>query len=76
MRARVTCLAASCALAVAAPAFARTADVEDLGRGIYRAAGVMGGTAPVPQSNSFMIVTRGDSGRRGEAEVVHAFRLA
>lgn len=59
MRARVTCLVASCALAVAAPAFAQTADVQDLGHGIYRAAGVMGGTAVrVPQSNTFMIVTR------------------
>jgi glyoxylase-like metal-dependent hydrolase (beta-lactamase superfamily II) len=59
MRARVTCLAASCALAVSAPAFAQTADVQDLGYGIYRAAGVMGGTAVrVPQSNTFMIVTR------------------
>jgi alkyl sulfatase BDS1-like metallo-beta-lactamase superfamily hydrolase len=58
MCARVTCLAASCALAVAAPAFAQTADVQDLGHGIYRAAGVMGGTAVrVPQSNTFMIVT-------------------
>src|SRR5450432_2114118 len=59
MRARVTGLAASCALALAAPAFAQTADVQDLGHGIYRAAGVMGGTAVrVPQSNTFMIVTR------------------
>lgn len=59
MRARVTCLAASCALAVAAFAFGQTADVQDLGHGIYRAAGVMGGTAVrVPQSNTFMIVTR------------------
>ena len=59
MRARVTCLAASCALALAAPAVAQTADVQDLGHGIYRAAGVMGGTAVrVPQSNTFMIVTR------------------
>ena len=59
MRARVTCLAASCALALAAPAAAQTADVQDLGHGIYRAAGVMGGTAVrVPQSNTFMIVTR------------------
>jgi hypothetical protein len=59
MRARVTCLVASCALAVAAPAFAQTADVQDLGHGIYRAAGVMGGTAVrVPQSKTSMIVTR------------------
>src|SRR5450432_408067 len=60
MRARVTGLAASCALALAAPAFAQTAEVQDLGHGIYRAAGVMGGTAVrVPQSNTFMIVTTG-----------------
>ena len=59
MRARVRCFVASCALAVAVPAFAQTADVQDLGHGIYRAAGVMGGTAVrVPQSNTFMIVTR------------------
>jgi hypothetical protein len=59
MRARVTCLVASCALAVAAPAFAQIADVQDLGHGVYRAAGVMGGTAVrVPQSNTSMIVTR------------------
>ena len=59
MRARVTCLAVSSLLAAAAPASAQTADVQDLGHGIYRAAGVMGGTAVrVPQSNTFMIVTR------------------
>ena len=57
MRVRAAVLAASCALA--APAFPQGADVQDLGHGIYRAAGVMGGTAVrVPQSNTFMIVTR------------------
>jgi alkyl sulfatase BDS1-like metallo-beta-lactamase superfamily hydrolase len=56
---RTTCFVAVCALAVLAPAEAQTADVQDLGHGIYRAAGVMGGTAVrIPQSNTFMIVTR------------------
>jgi glyoxylase-like metal-dependent hydrolase (beta-lactamase superfamily II) len=59
MRSGWTALAACCALALASPAVAQTADVDDLGHGIYRAAGVMGGTAVrVPQSNTFMIVTR------------------
>jgi alkyl sulfatase BDS1-like metallo-beta-lactamase superfamily hydrolase len=59
MRPRAAALAAFCALVLAAPARAQTADVQDLGHGIYRAAGVMGGTAVrVPQSNTFMIVTR------------------
>src|SRR5260221_4475329 len=58
VRARLIWLAASCTLGLAAPAFVQTADVQDLGHGIYRAAGVMGGTAVrVPQSNTFMIVT-------------------
>jgi glyoxylase-like metal-dependent hydrolase (beta-lactamase superfamily II) len=56
---RAAALAASCVLGLAAPAFSQSADVQDLGHGIYRAAGVMGGTAVrVPQSNTFMIVTR------------------
>ena len=56
---RTMCFVAVCALAVSAPAGAQTADVQDLGHGIYRAAGVMGGTAVwIPQSNTFMIVTR------------------
>jgi glyoxylase-like metal-dependent hydrolase (beta-lactamase superfamily II) len=59
MRNGLVLLAASCALASAAPSAAQTAEVQDLGHGIYRAAGVMGGTAVrVPQSNTFMIVTR------------------
>ena len=46
-------------LAVAHAAGAQTAPVEDLGHGIYRAAGNLGGTAvSVPASNTFMIVTR------------------
>ena len=57
MRAR--CLVAVWVLAAAVPATAQIPDVQDLGHGIYRAAGVMGGTAVrVPQSNTFMIVTR------------------
>ena len=56
---RTMCFVAVCALAVSASARAQTADVQDLGHGIYRAAGVMGGTAVrIPQSNTFMIVTR------------------
>jgi alkyl sulfatase BDS1-like metallo-beta-lactamase superfamily hydrolase len=59
IRARVTALAACGILALAAPAATQTAEVQDLGHGIYRAAGVMGGTTVrVPQSNTFMIVTR------------------
>jgi alkyl sulfatase BDS1-like metallo-beta-lactamase superfamily hydrolase len=59
MRNSVVLLATCCALASAAPSAAQTAEVQDLGHGIYRAAGVMGGTAVrVPQSNTFMIVTR------------------
>ena len=59
MRARVTSLAVCGMLALAAPAATQTGDVQDLGHGIYRVAGVMGGTAVrVPQSNTFMIVTR------------------
>ena len=59
MRARLNGLLAYALLALASPAFAQTADVQDLGHGIYRAAGVMGGTGVrVPQSNTFMIVTR------------------
>ncbi len=59
IRARVTSLAVCGMLAFAAPAATQTADVQDLGHGIYRAAGVMGGAAVrVPQSNTFMIVTR------------------
>jgi alkyl sulfatase BDS1-like metallo-beta-lactamase superfamily hydrolase len=59
MRLPAAALAAFCALATATPALSQTADVQDLGHGIYRAAGVMGGTAVrVPQSNTFMIVTR------------------
>ncbi len=56
---RTMCFVAVGALAVSASARAQTADVQDLGHGIYRAAGVMGGTAVwIPQSNTFMIVTR------------------
>jgi hypothetical protein len=63
MRARVTWLAASCVLVAVIPAVAQTAGVQDLGHGIYRAAGVMGGTAVhVPQRNTFMIVTRDGNG--------------
>src|SRR4029079_16644139 len=59
MRPGSVVLAALCAGALSAPAFPQTADVQDLGPGIYRAAGVMGGTAVrVPQSNTFMVVTR------------------
>src|SRR6185295_12471984 len=58
MRNRLVLLAASCTLAFAAQAAAQAADVQDLGHGIYRAAGVMGGTAVrVPQSNTFLIAT-------------------
>lgn len=46
-------------LAAAHAAGAQTATVEDLGHGIYRAAGSLGGAAvSVPASNTFMIVTR------------------
>jgi alkyl sulfatase BDS1-like metallo-beta-lactamase superfamily hydrolase len=55
---RTAVAAAGCLLGLAASASAQTAEVQDLGHGIYRAAGVMGGTAVrVPQSNTFMIVT-------------------
>jgi glyoxylase-like metal-dependent hydrolase (beta-lactamase superfamily II) len=54
---RAVALAASCVLA-AVTARAQGPEVQDLGHGIYRAAGVMGGTAVrVPQSNTFMIAT-------------------
>ena len=57
---RAAALAASCIVAVAAPAWSQSPEIQDLGHGIYRAAGVMGGTAVrVPQRNTFMIVTRG-----------------
>jgi alkyl sulfatase BDS1-like metallo-beta-lactamase superfamily hydrolase len=59
MRPARVAIAAISACALAAPAFPQSADVQDLGQGIYRAAGVMGGTAVrVPQSNTFMVVTR------------------
>ena len=37
----VRSVAAACLLAVATPALAQNASVQDLGHGIYRAAGVM-----------------------------------
>src|SRR5262245_46655995 len=52
-------LAAVCLAAAASTAAAQTATVEDLGPGIYRAAGSLGGTAvSVPASNTFLIATR------------------
>jgi alkyl sulfatase BDS1-like metallo-beta-lactamase superfamily hydrolase len=59
MRRGMVALTALFACALSASAFPQAADVQDLGHGIYRAAGVMGGTAVrVPQSNTFMVVTR------------------
>ena len=46
MRARATCLAASLALASALPASAQTADVQDLGHGVYLALAVDGRHRP------------------------------
>jgi len=58
MRSRTAIVAVCGLLAAAAPSLAQGPDVQDLGHGIYRAAGVMGGTAVrIPQSNTFMIVT-------------------
>jgi alkyl sulfatase BDS1-like metallo-beta-lactamase superfamily hydrolase len=58
MRSAIAAIAVLCACARSEPAVAQAADVQDLGHGIYRAAGVMGGTAVrVPQSNTFMVVT-------------------
>jgi alkyl sulfatase BDS1-like metallo-beta-lactamase superfamily hydrolase len=58
MRSAIAAIAVLCACARSEPAVAQAAVVEDLGHGIYRAAGVMGGTAVrVPQSNTFMVVT-------------------
>src|SRR5262245_27999657 len=47
------------ALAFGAPAVTQTAQVDDLGHGVYRAGGAVGGTTVrVPASNTFMVATR------------------
>lgn len=56
---RVACFVSVCLAAVAIQAQAQSAQVIDLGHGIYQAVGVMGGTAVrIPQSNTFLIATR------------------
>ncbi len=55
---RAAWLAALCILCAVPRASAQSAAVDDLGHGIYRAAGVMGGnTVRIPQSNTYMVVT-------------------